>query len=63
MNKGYKEKYLLLSKQYCRDIDTLHSALKDLYNSHSGLPKSCGHEYFCVCPSEKAKELIELFSD
>jgi hypothetical protein len=59
----YKEKYLLLTKQYVKDVGNLHLALKDLRNSHCGLPKSCGHDFNCVCPSDKARELIEFFDD
>ena len=59
----YKEKYLSLSSQYVREVTILSDALRDFYNSHCGQPKSCGHEYFCVCPGDKAKELIELYCD
>ncbi len=61
--KQCHEKYLSLTMQYSNDIGALHAALKDLYNSHAGMEKTCGHSYFCVCPSDKAKELIELFED
>ena len=60
---NYKERYLLMTKQYSRDIEALHLALQDLHNSNHGLPKSCGHENTCTCPDTKAKELIELFGD
>ena len=60
---NYKEKYLLLTRQYTRDVEKLHAALQDLYNSQCGMPKSCGHEFTCTCTSDKAKELIELFGD
>jgi len=59
----YKSRSILMEAQYTRDVDELHLALKDLYNSHAGVPKSCGHEYFCVCPSDSAKKLIEKYDD
>ncbi len=59
----YKDKYILMTQQYTRDIDKFHLALKDYHNSHAGKPKSCGHEFFCVCPSDNAKKLLELFDD
>ena len=60
---SYEERYFLMTKQYARDIEALHLALEDLYNSNNGLPKSCGHENACACSDIKAKELIELFGD
>ncbi len=61
--KQCRKKYLSLTVQYSNDIGTLHTALKDLYDLHAGMEKTCGHSYSCVCPSDKAKELIELFED
>ena len=58
-----KERYFLLTEKYARDVGRLTESLKDLYNSNCGLPKSCGHEFTCTCPGERAKELIELFRD
>lgn len=59
----YRDKYMLLTKQYTDDVDSLHSALKDLYASISGQEKSCGHTFTCTCPSDKARELINLFNN
>jgi hypothetical protein len=33
-------------------------ALKDIDAAHSGLPKSCGHEYECVCTMDAARHAI-----
>jgi len=57
----YRKMYMQLSSQYVRDVEKLHLALKDLYNSHAGMEKSCGHDFTCVCAGDKARELIELF--
>jgi len=59
----YKEKYLIMTKQYSRDIAKLYSALEDLYNSNCGMPKICKHPFTCNCASTRAAELIELFGD
>lgn len=32
----------------------MYEALKDIVALHSGMPKSCGHTFHCVCPWEKA---------
>ncbi len=55
--KQCREKYLSLTVQYNNDIRKLHTALKDLYDLHTG------SVIFCACPMGKAKELIELFED
>lgn len=37
----------------------LLKACKDLLAEMSGSEKSCGHQYTCVCPSDKAREIIK----
>lgn len=34
--------------------DDLLIALEDMLAQGGGMPKSCGHEFYCVCPGEKA---------
>ncbi len=58
----YKEKHTLLTKQYAHDIGELVRALTDLHNSNCGAPKLCGHDFWCICPSDRAEKLIKLFS-
>lgn len=36
----------------------LLEALKDLLASISGEKKSCGHEFTCICPEDKARAAI-----
>lgn len=36
----------------------LLEALKDLYAQACGMPKSCGHDFTCICPGDKAKAAI-----
>lgn len=33
-------------------------ALRDLLAVFSGTPKSCGHEYECVCPTDRARAVL-----
>lgn len=39
------------------DLDLL-VALEDLYAQGCGMPKTCGHEFVCVCPGDKARAAI-----
>lgn len=34
--------------------DAMREALRDVLNDAGGRPKSCGHEYSCVCAWNKA---------
>ena len=36
----------------------LHEALSDMWAEASGAPKSCGHDFACVCPGEEAKAAL-----
>lgn len=38
--------------------DELLAALKDIDAAHSGTPKSCGHDYECVCVMDNARQAI-----
>lgn len=40
------------------DAPALLDALEDLYASISGGNKSCGHDFECVCATDKARALI-----
>ncbi len=39
-------------------VAELQEALQDLYSQGCGMPKSCDHDYHCVCPGEKAKAAL-----
>jgi hypothetical protein len=39
--------------------DELLAALKDLFAQGCGMPKSCGHTFFCICPGDNASEIIQ----
>jgi hypothetical protein len=62
-DNGGDYKYLFEVKN--KDVARLASAapelleaLEDLYAQACGMPKSCGHEFTCVCPDDKAKAAI-----
>ena len=46
-----------------RRIAELETAVKDLLAEKSGQPKSCGHNFYCVCPGDKAQALVREFTD
>jgi hypothetical protein len=41
--------------------DELLTVIKDLLASNGSGPKSCGHEYTCRCPFDKALEVIAKY--
>lgn len=59
----FRTRYIQTAEMYTRDTDDLAIALTNLYNSISGGPKACGHDYECTCAGDEARRLIELFED
>jgi hypothetical protein len=43
----------------CNNFDALVSALADLLNEKAGVMKSCGHNYYCICPTDNAKQALK----
>lgn len=43
-----------------RAAPALVEALEDLLASNGPGPKSCGHDFTCVCAEDKAKEALSL---
>lgn len=43
----------------CNLYPELIEVLEDLLNSYSGKDKICGHDFICICPSERAIELLK----
>ena len=39
-------------------VAELETALRDYMAQASGSQKSCGHDYFCTCPGDKAYRLL-----
>ena len=39
-------------------VRVLRDALKDHYAAACGMPKSCGHEYQCICTGDKARAAL-----
>lgn len=44
------------------DNAEIYTALVDLYNLYSGQKKSCGHDFFCVCPGANALKIINRYA-
>jgi hypothetical protein len=40
------------------DFEYLKGALTDLFNSGCGKRKSCGHEFNCICATDKTKKVL-----
>ena len=52
----------LLYRHYAENFYALLDALKDMMAQARGLPKSCGHDAYCVCPFDNADKAIEAAS-
>lgn len=41
--------------------DKLAEALRELLASISGQPKSCGHQFYCICAGDKARIILATY--
>ena len=46
-------------KEANQEIERLREALADVIAQASRQPKSCGHEFYCTCPFDKAEQVLK----
>ncbi len=48
----------VLYEDHLKDRQELIEALRDYYDSNCGRPKICGHDFDCICPSDRVKAIL-----
>lgn len=48
------------TKRLNKAAPAMLKALEDMLAQAYGLPKSCGHEFFCACPGNSARAAVAL---